>query len=84
MKPVQLNLDLERVQYWVGQGAQPTETVRTLIRRAKTAEAESPKAVAVEPEKVEAVSEAAEQVEAPAEEVAEESTAADAEEPEKA
>lgn len=84
MKPVQLNLDLERVQYWVGQGAQPTETVRTLIRRARTAEAESPLVVAVEPEKVETVGEAAEKVEAPAEAVTEESSASEAEEPGKA
>lgn len=29
----QLNLDLERVDYWVGVGAQPSDTVRSLIKR---------------------------------------------------
>ena len=33
LNPVRLKLDLERVDYWVKNGAQPTETVRTLIRR---------------------------------------------------
>ena len=30
----ELVLDLERAQAWIQQGAQPSETVRTLIRRA--------------------------------------------------
>jgi len=35
-----LKLDVSRVQHWVGQGAQPTMRVRTLIREAgKTAAA---------------------------------------------
>ena len=43
LDPVRLHLDLERVDYWVKRGAQPTETVRTLIRRVKEKrEAESP------------------------------------------
>ena len=33
MDPVRLKLDLDRVDYWVGRGAQPSETVRSLIRR---------------------------------------------------
>lgn len=28
-------LDLDRVNYWISKGAQPTETVRSLIKRAK-------------------------------------------------
>ena len=30
----QLNLNAERIQYWLAQGAQPSETARTLIRKA--------------------------------------------------
>jgi small subunit ribosomal protein S16 len=32
-----VNLDLDRVDYWVGQGAQPSETVSSLIKKAKKA-----------------------------------------------
>ena len=43
LDPVRLHLDLERVDYWLEKGAQPSETVRTLIRRVKEKrEAESP------------------------------------------
>ena len=35
LDPVRLHLDLERVDYWVKNGAQPSETVKTLIRRAR-------------------------------------------------
>ena len=28
-----LNVDLERVQYWIANGAQPTDTVRGLIKK---------------------------------------------------
>ncbi len=34
-KPKLLELDLERYQYWIGQGAQPTDTVAFLARVAK-------------------------------------------------
>lgn len=34
-KEVPLQLDLGRVDYWVGTGAQPTEKVRSLIKRAR-------------------------------------------------
>ncbi|GAB4108230.1 MAG: hypothetical protein Kow001_04350 [Acidobacteriota bacterium] len=34
-QPVLLHLDLPRVDYWLGQGAKPTDTVRTLIRKAR-------------------------------------------------
>ena len=45
MKPARLNLDLERVRHWLANGAQPTETVRTLIRRVQSGEGSAPAAV---------------------------------------
>src|SRR5437870_12863064 len=33
-QPAELNLKAERVQYWIGKGAQPTDTVRRLIKQA--------------------------------------------------
>lgn len=38
---VPLKLDLERVNYWVGQGAQPSERVAQLIKQAQAAGAEN-------------------------------------------
>lgn len=35
--PAEIKLDRERLNYWIERGAQPTETVRSLIRRAKEA-----------------------------------------------
>ncbi len=35
-----LRLDLERVEYWVSQGAQPSERVKSLIKQAKEAPSE--------------------------------------------
>jgi small subunit ribosomal protein S16 len=35
LKPVRLRLDLERVDYWVGQGAQPSATVQSLMNRVR-------------------------------------------------
>jgi small subunit ribosomal protein S16 len=35
--PKNLKLDLERVDHWIGQGAQPSDTVASLIARARTA-----------------------------------------------
>jgi small subunit ribosomal protein S16 len=38
--PAEVRLDMERVNYWIGRGAQPTDTVRQLIRQqARTARA---------------------------------------------
>ena len=37
--PAEVRLDMERVNYWIGRGAQPTDTVRQLIRRQAQAEA---------------------------------------------
>jgi len=44
-QPVRLHLDLPRVDYWLAQGAQPTETVRTLIRRVRDQELPAQEAV---------------------------------------
>lgn len=33
--PIVVNLDLERVDYWLGVGAQPTDTVTTLIQKVR-------------------------------------------------
>lgn len=38
--PFDLKLDRERVNYWIERGAQPSETVRTLLKR-KSVEAAS-------------------------------------------
>jgi len=52
LRPVRLNLKLDRVDYWLGQGAQPTETVRTLIRRVQNAEPEAVEVPKAAPEPV--------------------------------
>ena len=36
-KPAVVQLNSERVQYWLGKGAQPSDTVRSLIRNPKPA-----------------------------------------------
>lgn len=33
-EPITLKLDLDRVNYWMKNGAQPTDTVRALIKKA--------------------------------------------------
>ena len=37
--PAEVRLDMERVNYWIERGAQPTDTVRQLIRRQSRAQA---------------------------------------------
>lgn len=37
-EPVEIKLDLEKANAWIAKGAQPTETVRTLIRKAGATE----------------------------------------------
>ena len=32
-EPVELKLNRERIDYWIARGAQPSETVRSLIRK---------------------------------------------------
>jgi small subunit ribosomal protein S16 len=39
VEPVQLKLNLDRIQHWIGKGAQPSATVKSLIGRSKPAEA---------------------------------------------
>lgn len=36
-KPAAVQINSERVQYWLGKGAQPSDTVRSLIRNQKPA-----------------------------------------------
>ena len=36
-KPAGIQLDHERVQYWLGKGAQPSDTVRSFLRNPKPA-----------------------------------------------
>ncbi len=36
-EPAAVKLDVERAQYWLGKGAQPTETVRRLIKNSAKA-----------------------------------------------
>jgi small subunit ribosomal protein S16 len=36
-KPAEVKLNAERIQYWLGCGAQPSETVRSFLRRQKIA-----------------------------------------------
>ena len=69
LNPIRLKLDLERVDYWIGKGAQPTETVRTLIRKVKTQETtpvEEPEAAAEDKDKAAEVDDAAEAAKADA------------------
>ena len=44
--PAEVRLDLERVNYWIGRGAQPTDTVRQLIRQQSKAQAAEPQPAA--------------------------------------
>ena len=37
--PAEVRLDMERVNYWIERGAQPTDTVRQLIRRQSKSQA---------------------------------------------
>jgi small subunit ribosomal protein S16 len=32
-EPAVVKIDTERAQYWIGKGARPTETVRSLLKR---------------------------------------------------
>jgi small subunit ribosomal protein S16 len=34
-KPAEIKLDAERIKYWLGCGAQPSETVRSFLRNQK-------------------------------------------------
>ena len=34
-EPATINIDMERANYWISNGAQPTDTVRGLLKRAE-------------------------------------------------
>jgi small subunit ribosomal protein S16 len=36
-KPAEIKLDAERIKYWLGVGAQPSDTVRSFLRQQKIA-----------------------------------------------
>jgi small subunit ribosomal protein S16 len=36
-KPAEIKLKVERIQYWIGCGAQPSDTVRSFLRAQKKA-----------------------------------------------
>ncbi len=36
-KPAEVKLNAERIQYWIGCGAQPSDTVRSFLRNQKIA-----------------------------------------------
>jgi small subunit ribosomal protein S16 len=40
--PAEINLDLNRVNYWIEKGAQPTNTVNRLIKASSKAQAAAP------------------------------------------
>ena len=44
--PAEINLKSDRVQYWISKGAQPTDTVRRLIKQAAKNEAAASEAEA--------------------------------------
>jgi small subunit ribosomal protein S16 len=45
-EPAAINLNLDRVRHWIEKGAQPTDTVRRLIRKCENAQAVAAAAVA--------------------------------------
>ena len=45
-KPALVDVDRERVSYWIGKGAQPSDSVRTLIARHLTPQATAAPAAA--------------------------------------
>jgi small subunit ribosomal protein S16 len=44
-------LKLDRIEYWISKGAQPSDTVRSLIKKNKNPEAAAKKAAAIEAKK---------------------------------
>ena len=47
MKPALVDVTKERIDYWIGKGAQPSDSVRTLIARHLTVKPAPPAAAAV-------------------------------------
>ncbi len=54
-KPAKIDIDLARAKYWIACGAQPTDTVRGLLKAAEAAQpkAEEPKVEEAAPEQAE-------------------------------
>jgi small subunit ribosomal protein S16 len=50
--PSEISIDVERAEYWVKNGAQPTDTVRALLKKAGAVKTEAAEAVSA-PEKAE-------------------------------
>ena len=48
-KPALVDVDQERVSYWIGKGARPSDSVRTLIARHLTPKPQTAPAAASEP-----------------------------------
>jgi small subunit ribosomal protein S16 len=48
-KPAVVNVNTERVNFWIGKGAQPSDSVRTLIARHLTPAAPAPAAATETP-----------------------------------
>jgi ribosomal protein S16 len=42
MKPAKVEINRERVQYWIGKGAKPSDSVRTLLARHLTRDLAAP------------------------------------------
>lgn len=40
--PAEIKLDMDRVRYWIGKGAQPTDTVGRLIKASDKQQAQAP------------------------------------------
>ena len=69
-------LKLDRVEYWIGKGAQPSDTVRSLIKKNKNPEAAAKKAEAIAAKKAVKAKEAPKTEAAPAAEPAAEAAPA--------
>jgi small subunit ribosomal protein S16 len=51
VKPAVVDVDKERVDYWLGRGARPSDTVRTLMARHLTPKPPTPVSAAAAPAK---------------------------------
>jgi len=47
-QPSEIKIDLERAEYWIKNGAQPTDTVRALLKKAAPAPAQEEETAVVE------------------------------------
>ena len=65
----ELRMDLERIDHWLGVGAQPSDMVKKLVKRARLMPSQAPTAAKQVPTAAEQVPTAAEQVPTAAEQV---------------